>query len=98
MGQRRSRVADAARRGARVECVAPAADVPSLADVARIEAARTRAYHAADAVPIEPARLQSIAPEALARMRVRLHPSAEIVRSAHPAVTIWAMNSGELAP
>jgi hypothetical protein len=34
----------------------------------------------------------------LAAMRVRLHPSAEIVRSTHPVVTLWAMNSGELEP
>jgi hypothetical protein len=76
----------------------PAAEIPYLADVARIEAARTRAYHAADADPMDPARLQSIAPDALADMRVTLHPSAEIVRSAHPVVTLWAMNSGELEP
>src|SRR5262249_18507501 len=68
------------------------------ADVARIEAARTRAYHAADASTIEPSRLQAIAPEGLAQMRVSIHPSAEIVRSAHPVVTLWAMNSGELEP
>lgn len=79
---------------------APAADLPYLADVARLEAARTRAYHAADAAPIDPARLQALSPEALAVLRVSLHPSAEIVRSKHPIVTIWAMNSGEadLAP
>jgi hypothetical protein len=76
----------------------PAVDVPYLADVARIEAARTRAYHAADADPIDPARLQAIAPERLAGMQVTLHPSAEIVRSAHSIVTIWAMNSGEREP
>ena len=28
-------------------------------------------------------------------MRFGLHPSTEIVRSPHPIVTIWAMNSGE---
>src|SRR5262249_16201294 len=28
-------------------------------------------------------------------LRIDLHPSAEIVRSPHPIVTIWAMNSGE---
>jgi hypothetical protein len=76
----------------------PAADIPYLADVARIEAARTRAYHAADATAIDPARLQSVTPDALAQMRVKLHPSAEIVRSVHPVVTIWAMNSGEIEP
>ena len=76
----------------------PAAELPYLGDVARIEAARTRAYHAADARPINPARLATIAPMALMRMRVTLHPSAEVVRSAHPAVTIWAMNAGVLEP
>lgn len=77
---------------------APAAEIPYLADLARIEAARTRAYHAADADAIDPAQLQSIPADALARMRVVLHPSAEIVRSVHPVVTLWAMNSGELNP
>jgi hypothetical protein len=27
-----------------------------------------------------------------------LHPSVEIIRSPHPIVTIWAMNSGERPP
>ena len=35
----------------------PAREVPYLADVARLEAARTRAYHAADAKPLTPAAL-----------------------------------------
>jgi hypothetical protein len=73
----------------------PAADLPYLADVARLEAARTRAYHAADATPLDPTRLRALPPPALAAVRVVLHPSAEIVRSPHPIVTIWAMNSGE---
>ena len=59
---------------------APAADVPYLADVARLEAARVRAYHAADAVPLDPARWQEIDPQALASLHVALHPSVEIVR------------------
>jgi len=79
---------------------APAAELPYLADVARIEAARTRAYHAADMTPIEPQALQSVPPEVLGALILKQHPSAEIVRSDHPIVTIWAMNSGEaeLAP
>jgi hypothetical protein len=80
-----------------IEHFAPAADLPYLADVARIEAARTRAYHAVDAAPIDPARLLALAPEALAGVCLTLHPSAELIRSAHPIVTIWAMNSGEMA-
>jgi Putative DNA-binding domain len=78
----------------------PAREVPYLADVARLEAARARAYHAADAKPLAPAALSSGLPEALAGMRFILHPSVEIVASNYPIVTIWAMNSGEtdLAP
>ena len=76
----------------------PAGDLPYLADVARIEAARTRAYHAADAAPIEPARLTALAPHELERARLALHPSCETVRSAYPVVTIWAMNAGAAEP
>lgn len=78
----------------------PAREVAYLADVARLEAARTRAFHAADASPVDLARFAALDPETLAGMRVVLHPSAEIIRSAHPVVTIWAMNSGRrtLAP
>ncbi|MDR4307042.1 putative DNA-binding domain-containing protein [Chelatococcus sambhunathii] len=70
------------------------ADVPYLADVARLEAARTRAYHAADADPL-PASAFAAPDGALDDVRLTLHPSVEVVRSAHPLVTIWAMNSGE---
>jgi hypothetical protein len=78
----------------------PARDVPYLADVARLEASRTRAYHAADAKSLTPAALLGSLADALAGMRFILHPSVEIVESDYPVVTIWAMNSGEndLAP
>ena len=74
----------------------PAQEVPYLAGVARLEAARTRAYHAADAKPLTPAALLGIPQEALADLRFILHPSLEIVASNDPIVTIWAMNSGEM--
>jgi hypothetical protein len=73
----------------------PARELTYLADVARLEAARTRAYHAADAVPIDASRFAALDTDALSDLRIDLHPSAEIVRSSHPIVTIWAMNSGE---
>ena len=73
----------------------PARELGYLADVARLEGARTRAYHAADAVPIDPNRFASLDPDAVSNIRVGLHPSAELIRSSHPIVTIWAMNSGE---
>lgn len=77
---------------------APAADIPYLSDVARLEVARTRAYHAADAAPLGPSRFQALDPNGLAGARVVLHPSVQILRSRHPIVTIWAMNSGEASP
>jgi hypothetical protein len=78
----------------------PAHELSYLADVARIEAARTRAYHAADATPLGADEFSGIDEDALIALRVTLHPSHEIVRSEHPIVTIWAMNVGEqkLAP
>jgi hypothetical protein len=73
----------------------PARELTYLADVARLEAARTRAYHAADAAPLNPNHFTALDPDGLDDIRIRLHPSAEIVRSSHPIVIIWAMNSGE---
>jgi len=74
----------------------PAAEIAYLADIARLEAARTRAYHAQDCEPLDPAVLQTINAEDLGNLHFHLHPSAEIVSSQHPVVTIWAMNTGLL--
>ncbi|HEX9471881.1 MAG TPA: DNA-binding domain-containing protein [Bradyrhizobium sp.] len=78
----------------------PAREIPYLADAARLEAARTRAYHAADATPLGPGHFATLDSQALGDIRIEIHPSTEIVRSPFPIVTIWAMNSGEqeLAP
>ncbi|MFN4310216.1 MAG: putative DNA-binding domain-containing protein [Ferrovibrio sp.] len=72
---------------------APATDLPYLADVARLEALRTRVYHAADAPALPPATLSRLDPAGLQDLHVTLHPACALLRSAHPAVTIWAMNS-----
>jgi len=77
-----------------ISTFAPAAEIPYLADIARLEAARTRAYHAADAAPLDPAALQSVTPDDLPYLHFHLHPSLEIVSSAYPVVTIWAMHEG----
>ncbi|GBD47736.1 HvfC/BufC N-terminal domain-containing protein [Methylopila sp. Yamaguchi] len=70
-------------------------ELPYLGDVARLEAARTRAYHAADVAPLGAAAFAAIGPEALAEATIRLHPSLGLVRSRHPVASIWAMNAGE---
>ncbi|MCD1616444.1 DUF2063 domain-containing protein [Salipiger marinus] len=67
----------------------PLAAYPYMGDVARIEHARGRAFHAADAAPLHPARLAGADPETL---RLGLHPSLILLRLAHPAVSIWARN------
>src|SRR5262249_8350749 len=75
--------------------LAPLAELPYLPDVARLEAARTHAYHAADAAPADATALQSLNADELVTAHIALHPSVRIIRSRHPIVTIWAMNSGE---
>lgn len=77
-----------------IAACAPARDIPYLADVARIEIARTRAYHAADVAPLQPDALATQPPDALAQLSLRLHPSLTALTSPHPAVTIWRMNAG----
>jgi Putative DNA-binding domain len=74
----------------------PARELPYLAGVARLEAARTRAYHAADATPLDAEALHALPQAALPDLRFTLHPALEIVASEYPIVTIWAMNSGEM--
>ncbi|MGN6777656.1 HvfC/BufC N-terminal domain-containing protein [Rhizobium sp.] len=74
----------------------PAQEIPYLADVMRLEALRGRAYHAADAMPLDAALVATIEPAGLAELTFVPHPSASVARSAYPAVTIWAMNTGEI--
>lgn len=81
-----------------IEQFEPAAELPYLADVARLEIARTRAYHAADAAPLDPSRWEGLDPSALVGARVTLHPSLQILRSRFPVVTIWSMNAGDAEP
>ncbi|WP_407168430.1 DUF2063 domain-containing protein [Bradyrhizobium sp. ORS 111] len=76
----------------------PAAALPYLADVARIERAWTEAYHAPEASPIDPEVLATIASDQLPAIRLALHPSLRLVRSQFPALTIWRMNVGDGIP
>lgn len=70
----------------------PAFSLPYLADMARLEHARSRACHAADA----PALTAQAAAPALAsgarigELRLVCHPSCGLVRSAHAVVSLWA--------
>ena len=66
----------------------PARELPYLADVARLEAARTHSYHAADAAPIDASQLATLDTCDVGSIRIDMHPSVGIVRSPYPIVAI----------
>lgn len=66
-----------------------------LADIAELEAARTRAYHAADATPLPRDALAAIAPEDLPELQLALHPSAMLLASRFPVVSMWEASRSE---
>ncbi len=68
----------------------PAQGLPYLADVARLEYARVRAFHAADHGPPDTNGETAIA--AVLGCRIALHPSATLIVSAHPVLGIWQTN------
>ncbi|HEU0220805.1 MAG TPA: DNA-binding domain-containing protein [Paracoccaceae bacterium] len=72
----------------------PAGSVPYLADVARLEWAWLRAFHAADAEPARAQMLAGLPPAALLATRLRPHPSAHCLASAFPIVSLWREVTG----
>src|ERR1043166_7023321 len=64
----------------------------ALADVAELAAARTRAYHAADAAPLPREAFATIAPDDLPELRLTLHPSVALLTSRFPVVSLWEAN------
>jgi hypothetical protein len=63
-----------------------------LADVAEIESARTRAYHAVDAAPLSPEAFNTVAADQWPELRIALHPSVALLKSDFPVVSIWQAN------
>ncbi|MGB3278238.1 MAG: DNA-binding domain-containing protein [Pseudorhodobacter sp.] len=76
-----------------IEGFAPLAHLPYLADVARLEQALREAYHAADTVPVAPARLGALTPEQFMAARLGLAPALQIIRSEYPVWSIWQANT-----
>ena len=74
---------------------APAAPLPYLADVARLEYFRGLAYHAADREPLRPASFAALDKGRLADFNVTLHPSVFVVTSIFPVLSIWLANQAE---
>ena len=63
-----------------------------LADVARLEWAMNAALHAPAAPALEPEALRALDPAALARLTLRLDPSATLLTSRWPVDAIWRAN------
>jgi len=80
-----------------VEDFPPAAGLPYLADVARLEWLRVEAWHAADADPLPLAEIGALLADeaALPALRLTLHPSLRVLASAHPVVSLWAAHHAQ---
>ena len=68
-----------------------------LADVARLELALRRSYHAADSQPAPPDAL-SVDPEEIVLARLEFAPAMQVLRSDWPLFSIWRFNSEDGAP
>jgi len=73
----------------------PAADLPYLADVARLERIWLDAYQAADADPLPAQTLLAIDQDALLAVRLLPHPAARLLASDFPVASIWHGHQGD---
>lgn len=76
---------------------APAACLPYLPDLARLEHKRVRAYHAPEAEALDGVALAHhlADPDRLPGTRVTLHPSLAVIASRHAICALWAAHQGE---
>lgn len=71
----------------------PAADVPYLPDVARVDRLWSEAHAAADAAPLDASALRALTAADLARYTLRLHPATRWAWcDAFPVHTLWSRN------
>lgn len=70
----------------------PVRGLPYLADVTRIDWAWHQAYHAPEAEPLTADQIEAIPAEEWGQRFVVLHPSAQVLESPWPAVSIWLTN------
>ncbi|KQQ45341.1 hypothetical protein ASF61_20515 [Duganella sp. Leaf126] len=78
-----------ARLGAFLDDFPHVAQLPYLADMARLEWAVHRAHYAADAAPVTAQQLAAMAPAQLEASRLRLHEACLPFRSPWAVVSLW---------
>lgn len=81
-----------------IETYDPVMSLPYLADVARLERAWLDAWHAPDCPPISIESLSSINEAAVDDLRLTLHPSASLLHSSGPHVSIWQAHQENQTP
>lgn len=81
-----------------LEGFAPLQHLGYLADVARLELALRRSYHAADAAPLDPAELASLPPADIPNARLAFAPATQLIVSPWPLYDIWRFNTEDGAP
>lgn len=69
-----------------------AAELPYLADVARLEWAWHEAFHAGDAPLFDLGRLKELPTKEHGELRFALHPSVRLIESPFPLLRIWEVN------
>ena len=70
----------------------PARDLGYLHDVARLDWRVHRAHYAADAAPLEVAKLATVSPERAGDVVLVLHPACAIVESPWPLARLWQIH------
>ncbi|GGB44181.1 DUF2063 domain-containing protein [Oceanisphaera marina] len=77
---------------------APAAVLPYLADLARMELDWLNVLHAAEPIQLDVDALGSILtdPHRVARLRLVLQPCARLIRSPYAVVSLWQTHQGQL--
>jgi hypothetical protein len=74
-----------------------ARELPYLADVAKLEWAWHECFHAAEAPPLDLARLGNIAAEAHGALVFVLHPAVRLLASPFPVLRIWQVNQPDFS-
>ncbi|NOT69566.1 MAG: DUF2063 domain-containing protein [Methylophilaceae bacterium] len=79
-----------------IEQFPPAATVPYLADVARLEMQRVHAYHATDALALSADSIAQVLTdgENLPRLQIQFHPALSLLKSPYAVVSLWAAHQG----
>ena len=72
-----------------------ASDLNYLPDVARLEWAYHRVFHAEDHAPLDLAALATVKPADYGRLHWQLHPACRLVESDFPILRIWQVNQDD---